>query len=113
LNDLWRYDTATHEWTWISGSDTSGQAGVYGTEGTPDASSVPGARFSGRFWTDSSGNLWLFGGYLYDNAGSAGHMNDLWRYELSNLSPDPDDDDPDDSGKGGGSSGGCFVSTAK
>ena len=30
-------------------------------------------------WTDSDGNLWLFGG---KGAASSGYLNDLWRYDL-------------------------------
>ena len=63
MNDLWRYDPATNMWTWMSGSNTVNQAGVYGTKGVPDAANVPGARESSISWTDGSGNLWLFGGY--------------------------------------------------
>jgi hypothetical protein len=33
-------------------------------------------------WTDSSGNLWLFGGNGYDSIGSWGYLNDLWEYTL-------------------------------
>ena len=44
LNDLWRYDPATNQWTWMSGSNTINQVGVYGTKGVPDAANVPGAR---------------------------------------------------------------------
>ena len=62
LNDLWRYDIASGQWTWISGSNTIDRPGVYGTRGVPDPANVPGARWSSASWTDSSGNLWLFGG---------------------------------------------------
>ena len=31
-------------------------------------------------WVDSSGNLWLFGGFGYDSAGTRGSLNDLWKY---------------------------------
>ena len=32
-------------------------------------------------WTDSNGNLWLFGGLAYDSTAAQGRLNDLWRYE--------------------------------
>jgi N-acetylneuraminic acid mutarotase len=76
LNDLWRYAPSTGEWTWMSGSNSYGQPGVYGTKGVPAAGNVPGARYQAVSWTDSSGNLWLFGGTVDD----AGSFNDLWRY---------------------------------
>jgi N-acetylneuraminic acid mutarotase len=83
LNDLWRYSPSTKEWTWISGEDVANVAGVYGTLGTASASNVPGARQAASSWIDSSGNLWLFGGYGYDSTGDLGYLNDLWQYSPS------------------------------
>ncbi len=86
LNDLWRYDPAANEWTWISGSAAVEQAGVYGTKGVAAAENVPGARTSGAAWTDSVGNLWLFGGEGYDAYGYyAGSLNDLWKFDPATL----------------------------
>jgi len=44
---------------------------------------VPGARSSFSSWIDSSGNMWLFGGYGYDSSGDLGYLNDLWQYNPS------------------------------
>jgi hypothetical protein len=54
--------TTNDEWAWMSGSSTAGAAGDYGTLGVASASNVPSAREEALSWTDSSGNLWLFGG---------------------------------------------------
>lgn len=78
INDLWKYDPATNEWTWVSGSRFIDQAGVYGTKGIADPSNVPGARDKAVSWIDSSGDLWLFGGNALTIFGNT--MNDLWRY---------------------------------
>lgn len=85
LNDLWKYSNG--EWTWISGSNTVNQLGVYGDKGVAAAGNVPGARTSGATWVDMSGNLWLFGGEGNDSNGvkcaSSGGpclLNDLWKY---------------------------------
>jgi hypothetical protein len=83
LNDLWRYSPSSGQWTWISGGNADNAAGVYGTQGTASASNVPGARYSASSWIDSSGNLWLLGGYGYDSTGSVGRLNDLWQYSPS------------------------------
>jgi N-acetylneuraminic acid mutarotase len=83
LNDLWRYSPSTNEWTWISGGNGDNASGVYGTQGTASASNLPGARYAASSWIDSSGNLWLFGGYGADSTGSVGKLNDLWRYSPS------------------------------
>jgi N-acetylneuraminic acid mutarotase len=83
LNDLWKFSPATGLWTWVSGAETSNAAGLYGTEGTTAAGNAPGARYSASSWIDSSGNLWLFGGYGYNSTTSLGSLNDLWRYSPS------------------------------
>jgi len=91
LNDLWKFDLSTHEWTWMSGSSSLGACtgsigqcgvpGVYGVLGTPGAGNTPGSRSGAASWTDASGNLWLFGGIGYDAAGTFGDLNDLWKYD--------------------------------
>jgi hypothetical protein len=78
FNDLWEFDPATKEWTWMSGSSTPNQPGVYGTLGVPATGNVPGARYTALSWMDTNGCLWLFGGRFYDSAGNAGYSNDLW-----------------------------------
>ncbi|MGH2842417.1 MAG: Kelch repeat-containing protein, partial [Solirubrobacteraceae bacterium] len=80
LNDLWQYSSTTGEWTWVSGSDVGNANGSYGAQGSPSTSNVPGAREGATSWIDSSGSLWLFGGYGHDSAGAVGNLNDLWRY---------------------------------
>jgi hypothetical protein len=74
LNDFWEFSPSTGEWTWIGGSQTSGAAGSYGTEGTASAGNMPGARIGASSWTDGAGNFWLFGG------GYSNVYNDLWNY---------------------------------
>jgi hypothetical protein len=81
LNDLWKYSGG--QWTWISGSNTSNQSGIYGTQGVPAVGNIPGGRFSAAGWIDSSGALWLFGGTGFDSAGNSKILNDLWRYDGS------------------------------
>jgi hypothetical protein len=87
LNDLWEFSPSTNEWTWMSGSSTldngSPQPGIYGTLGTPVAGNTPGARSGASNWTDSSGNLWLFGGEGVDGDNEWGYLNDLWEFRPS------------------------------
>jgi Kelch motif protein len=85
LNDLWEYDIATGEWTWMSGGGATGlanQVGIYGTQQVPTAGYVPGSRWSSGGWSDSNGNLWLFGGWGYAStlAQSTGFLDDMWEY---------------------------------
>ena len=83
LNDLWRYDPSTKDWTWISGASTTNGSGVYGTQGVAASSNVPGARALATAWSDSAGNLWLFAGTGYDAAGANGALNDLWKFNIA------------------------------
>jgi hypothetical protein len=70
---------AHNEWTWAKGPNTVSGVGVYGTLGVAAMNNNPGARQAPVTWTDSSGNFWLFGGYLFD-AGNYVLMNDVWKY---------------------------------
>jgi N-acetylneuraminic acid mutarotase len=79
LNDLWKFD-GTY-WTWISGSNSTYQAGVYGTKGIPSSNNVPGARGYTISWIDSHDNLWLFGGFGIDDDGNYDDLNDLWKFD--------------------------------
>ena len=100
LNDLWEFNPSTNEWTWVAGSSAFGnscftyssdpgetncaQTGVYGTLGTPAAANVPGSRLGASTWTDSKGNLWLYGGWGYDmNFLLQYFFNDLWEFNPS------------------------------
>lgn len=84
LNDLWRYSPATGQWTWINGSNIENRFSTYGTQGTPADANTPGCRMNAVAWTDTSGKLWLFGGYGYAN-GLLGvdQCADLWRYDIA------------------------------
>lgn len=95
LNDLWRFDPGTNQWTWMGGGNTypascttplvsqCGVAGIYGTLQVPATPNGPGARTEGASWADSNGNLWLFGGNGIDSANQWGYLNDLWEYSTS------------------------------
>ena len=86
----------TNEWTWMAGSNTlpascsaqaeqylCGNPGIYGTEDKPALTNVPGGRTDSAVWTDSNGNLWLFGGFGTDSAGTVGELSDLWEFNPS------------------------------
>ncbi len=80
-------DAQINEWVWMGGGSTlpsgGGQPGVYGTQGTPAPENVPGARGDASVWIDGNNNVWLFGGYGYDSAGTSGYLNDLWVFSTS------------------------------
>ncbi len=80
LNDLWEFKPTAKTWTWVSGSSTGNEAGVYGTLGSASTANVPGGRYTSVGWIDGSGNLWLFGGQGNDSTGAGYYLNDLWEY---------------------------------
>lgn len=81
LNDLWLWDPSNTYWSWISGSTSSNQMGVYGTKGIGSVSNFPGGRNMHSLTLDPrTGDLYLFGGYGYNS----GKKYILFRH-ISNL----------------------------
>jgi len=80
-NEIWRYNIASNAWTQVGGS--ANQPGVYGTQGVAAAGNIPGARWGATSRIDASGNVWLFGGFGYDSAGTLDLLNDLWNYNIT------------------------------
>jgi hypothetical protein len=60
----------------VLGVDDENHAANFGrgSDATPGRSGIAG-------WTDSSGNLWFFGGGGLDAGYNAGSLNDLWEYQ--------------------------------
>ena len=96
FNDLWKFDPATSEWAWISGSNSvgsncpvistipyCGRSGTYGTLGIAAAGNTPGGRYQAETWVDLSGNFWMYGGLGFDASGNWGALSDLWRFNPS------------------------------
>jgi hypothetical protein len=90
LSDLWRFDPGAGSnglWTWISGSNLINQPGSYSSF---PSGYYPGARRGSVAWTDSSGNLWLFGGFGISTGyetplvNNPEYLNDLWKFNPSN-----------------------------
>lgn len=109
LNDLWEYNIANNQWTWVTGSNMANQTGVYeaqpavgpvdttGAAGTcglvagnaglncasiSTSGAGPGSRWGASGWIDAGGTLWLFGGWGLDSGATNGNgaLNDLWAY---------------------------------
>lgn len=74
-NDLWKFNISTKTWTLVAGS--ANQKGIYTV--TP----FPGSRWGATGRLDSTGRLWLFGGFGYDSIGATGLLNDLWTYNVA------------------------------
>jgi hypothetical protein len=57
--------------------------GTYGELGKFAPGNVPGSRWEGATWTDTSGNFWLFGGQGNASIVTEGILNDLWEFNPS------------------------------
>jgi hypothetical protein len=109
LNDLWVYNIASNQWTWVTGANKANQTGAYPAQPVTGAVStttaagtcglaigdlplscqavtltgaLPGSRWGASAWIDAGGNLWLFGGWGLDSTGTNGNgaLDDLWVY---------------------------------
>ncbi|MFY7880425.1 MAG: kelch repeat-containing protein [Lacibacter sp.] len=78
MNDLWKYNYLSRQWSWMGGSSALNQSGFYGPKNS-SSGGYPGARYGSVSVADSSGNLWMLGGYGYDELGTLGYLNDLWK----------------------------------
>lgn len=78
MNDLWKYNIASNEWTWVSGDSTANSNGNYGTKGVESSLNNPSARSSSVGWVDKVNNLWFFGGSTPSSGLALCH--DLWRF---------------------------------
>ncbi len=78
LEDLWKYNIATNEWTWVKGALTANTLPIHGTQGIPAANNTPGGRAECKSsWVDAQNNFWIFAG----QDASSGVYNDLWKYD--------------------------------
>lgn len=82
LNDLWRFNPQTLQWTWMKGLQSTDNFGIYGTQGIASSSVMPGSRYGSATWVDAQGNLWLYGGKGYAASGGDGNLSDLWMYNI-------------------------------
>src|SRR5262249_49179571 len=99
LNDLWMYNIASNQWTFVQGSTTANQTGVYGSQpsiGPPNTTGAagtvgllaasnatyPGSRWGASAWVGAGGDFWLYGGWGLDSNATNGNgaLNDFWVY---------------------------------
>lgn len=63
MNDLWRFDLNTKNWTFLYGNDTRDLLGVYTTP-----YGIPGCRRHHAMVIHPSNSLYVFGGEAYDDS---------------------------------------------
>lgn len=79
LNDIWQWD-GTH-WTWVKGTEYSIRRINYGDQGVGSSQNQPGGRAGVSIWSTQNGDVFMFGGFGYDNNSSSGWLNDLWKWD--------------------------------
>jgi len=79
LDDLWRYNIASNEWTWMKGQPLWTDTAIFGTRGVASPANTPGPRCVYSRWADKADNLWLFGGIDFAN----GSRSDTWKYNIT------------------------------
>jgi Galactose oxidase, central domain len=83
-NDLWTYSIQTKIWTHVSGDKNYGWCktctnGSYPlTPGTTGSQYYPRARSDYGYWKDSTGNIWIYGGYVESHGSD--EYGDLWKF---------------------------------
>ena len=79
-SDLWKFEPATNQWTWMNGSSQPNLLAVYGSRGVFDVANHPPALGYGMFtWVTPDNRFWLFGGAVFDMAWK--ESPDLWQYD--------------------------------
>lgn len=82
LNDTWKYDPVTNQWTWIHGDKLIDRKAVFGTRGVSSPTNKPGSRYVSNSWRDTNGDFLMIAGYGFDQVNS-GYLNDLWKYNIA------------------------------
>ena len=80
LGDLWKYNTTTNEWTFVTGATTNNRDETFidnFTKGEITSMHI-GSRKHFDMTIDESGTLWLFGGMLNANTRKG---KDLWKFD--------------------------------
>jgi N-acetylneuraminic acid mutarotase len=74
LNDLWVFDIEGNNWTAIDPTKRNESKNKLDED-----ASWPQARRNAMKWTDSDGNLWLYGG---TSNSEFNHFEDLWKFDI-------------------------------
>ena len=75
-SDIWRYNIASNQWTWMGGPQGFGTLGNYGELGIERPTNIPPPRYEFSCWTDWGNNFYIYGG----TSNLSAHYNDVWRY---------------------------------
>ena len=83
LNDLWKYQPASNNWTWMKGPNTTYSLGNFGSQGIPTPTNLPPSRCETKAcWVSQNGlELWFYGG-IGDVLGITDTYSDIWKYDI-------------------------------
>lgn len=84
--ELWRYNIASNQWTWM---ETFPATPHHGVKGVADAANTPGERNGAVLWSDNNGDVWLFGGSSYTDLWKYSSGSGLWTWVHGSNIPDP------------------------
>ncbi len=79
LNDLWRFNTTSQQWAWISGSNLINQPSIFGAKGVFHTNNQPVCRYECTSFKDNDGHFWIFGGSTTGGA----YRGDLWCFNTT------------------------------
>jgi N-acetylneuraminic acid mutarotase len=82
LNDLWKFNLQSKNWTWMGGSDQIRSPGNFTELGVTSSEGQPPSRMDTIFWSDALGHFWIFGGVSRGVRGTL-MRNDLWKFSPS------------------------------
>ena len=83
LNDLWKYEALTNNWTWMKGSNTANPVASYGSLGVSSPNNLPPARCETKTgWVSLNGTeLWMYGG-IGTVTSLTNTFSDIWKYDI-------------------------------
>jgi gliding motility-associated-like protein len=78
LNDVWKYNPTTNNWTWVAGTNIGDDPGTNPASCKPSVTDAPFSRYENQTvsTTGCTNAFWSFGGFT-----SGGSANDLWLYD--------------------------------
>jgi len=84
LNDMWRFNPLTNNFTWMSGSNLADDSGSYEALCAASLNNLPVSRFESRAnWVDNCGNFWIYGGAFFFPLDFT--YQDLWFFDPVTL----------------------------
>jgi hypothetical protein len=85
VNDFWRFNLTSAQWSLIGGNTSFVTIFNYSTKGEVSPDAWPPGKAGAAYWTDSNGNFWVYGGYGPHVPGSLDGFfcgSDIWVYDI-------------------------------